>query len=259
MTDSASPVDFRLDGPVGIVTLQFAPHNLVGKELGAALIDVLAKAPKAGARAIVLRSSLRHFSAGADLGLFHDQGARLNPELNPPAVLKAFADCPVPIVAGVHGVALGGGFELALACDIIVAASSAKFGLVEATLGLHPLMGGIQRIADRVGEARAKEIVMLGRRHDAATLERWNVINRVVPDAQLEQATLTLAQELAAGPTVAHAATKKLMNIFLAEGMEAADAAMKDVQRAIFTSQDLVRGLESFRAKGPGSAVFQGD
>jgi enoyl-CoA hydratase/carnithine racemase len=120
-------------------------------------------------------------------------------------------------------------------------------------------MGGIQRIADRAGEARAKEIVMFGRRHDAATLERWNVINRVVPDAQLEQATLTLAQELAAGPTVAHAATKKLMNIFLAEGMEAADAAMKDVQRAIFTSQDLVRGLESFRAKGPGSAVFQGD
>jgi enoyl-CoA hydratase/carnithine racemase len=258
MTLNTSPVDYRLEGAVGIATMQFGPHNLVGKELGTALIKVLAEALGTGARALVLRSGLRHFSAGADLALFEDRGARLHPDLNPAGVLKAFADCPLPIVASVHGVALGGGFELALACDVIVAASSAKFGLVEATLGLHPLMGGIQRIADRVGEARAKEIVMLGRRHDAATLERWGVINRAVPDAQLQESTLALAQELAAGPTVAHAATKKLMNIYLAHGVAAADAAMKDVQQAILRSEDLLAGLESFKAKGPGMAVFSG-
>ena len=91
--------------------------------------------------------------------------------------------------------------------DLIVAAQSAKIGSVEATVGLHPLMGGIQRLAQRAGATRAKEMAMLGRRYDAATLERWNIINCVVPDEELETATMVLAQELAHGPTLAHAAT----------------------------------------------------
>jgi enoyl-CoA hydratase/carnithine racemase len=249
---------FERTGDVGVLTMQFAPHNLVGKTLSQALIAGLDNAYSAGCRALVVRSGLRHFSAGAELGLFENGGARLHVELDTVGVLRAFEELPIPIIASVHGVALGGGFELALAADMIVASTSAKFGLVEATLGLHPLMGGIQRLIDRCGTARAKEIVMLARRHDAATLEKWNVVNRVVPDAQLSEVSMSIAQELAAGPTIAHAATKRLVNLYVNEGMRAADEGMRDVHAPLFKSGDLQRGLDAFLSTGPGSAAFQG-
>src|SRR3546814_13437293 len=107
------------------------------------------------------------------------------------------SDLPIPIIASVHGVCLGGGFELALACDYIIAAQSAKIGSVEATLGLHPLMGGVQRQVQRAGMARAKEMSMLARRYDPATLERWGLLNLVVPDETLEEATLAVAEGFA--------------------------------------------------------------
>lgn len=256
---SSKPVLLERDGDVAVLTMNHAPHNLVGRELSTALISGLAEAVKDGCRAIVLRSNLRHFSAGADIGLFDNQGATFEEDLNPLGVLRAFDECPVPIVASVHGVAVGGGFELALACDMIIAASSAKFGLVEATLGLHPLMGGIQRVMQRVGAARAKEIVMMGRRYDAATLEGWHIVNRVVPDAQLHELTMAFARELALGPTIAHGSTKRLANIYLRDGMAAADAAMSDVQKPIWKSGDLERGLQSYRDKGAGLAKFAGN
>ena len=99
---------------------------------------------------------------------------------------------------------------------------------------------------------------MLGRRYDAATLERWGLINLVVPDDQLDAASLAVAQELAHGPTVAHAATKQLAAIAANEGVEAADLAMAELQKPIWASRDLKTGLASFRANGPGLAQFEG-
>ncbi len=259
MVELAKSVTMVRDGDVAVLTMQYAPHNLVGEELLAGLLAGLKQAQASGCRAVVLRSGLRHFSAGADLALFYNKGAKYRSQVNALEVLQAFENLPLPIVACVHGVALGGGLELALACDLIVAAGSAKFGLVEATLGLHPLLGGIQRMIDRVGVARAKEFVMLARRHDAATLERWGVINRVVPDAQLEETAMTLAQELARGPTIAHGCTKRMANLFLSQGMSGADKAMAEIQVAIWESGDLGRGLAAFAEKGPGNAVFSGN
>jgi enoyl-CoA hydratase/carnithine racemase len=139
-----------------------------------------------------------------------------------------------------------------------VASESAKLGSVEATVGLHPLMGAIQRITQRAGAARAKEMAMLARRYDARTLERWNVINRVVADERLDAAVMTLARELAAGPTVAHAATKALVSIAVSQGVRAADEAMVDLQKPIFRSEDFRAGVESLQANGPGMARFAG-
>jgi enoyl-CoA hydratase/carnithine racemase len=173
-------------------------------------------------------------------------------------VLRTFEELPVPIVAAVHGVCVGGGLELALACDLVVAAESAKLGSVEATVGLHPLMGAIQRVAQRAGAARAKEMAMLARRYDARTLERWNVINRVVEDEQLDTAAMMLARELAAGPTVAHAATKALVSTAVSRGVRAADEAMAELQKPIFRSDDFRDAVESFQTNGPGMARFQG-
>ena len=99
---------------------------------------------------------------------------------------------------------------------------------------------------------------MLGRRYDPATLERWGLVNLVVPDDMLEKATLSIAEELAHGPTVAHAATKRLVHIAVNQGVLAADEAMAEVQKPIWASEDLRIGLASFRENGPGLAKFVG-
>jgi enoyl-CoA hydratase/carnithine racemase len=247
-----------VDGQVAVLTMQFAPHNLLGERLVSELFAALDWARTAGARAVVLRSGLRHFCAGADMEAFATADRGEPTELPLVELLQAFDALPVPIVASVHGVCVGGGLELALASDLVIAAESAKLGSVEVTIGLAPLMGAVQRLTQRAGAARAKEMAMLGRRFDARTLERWNVINRVVPDAELAGATMTLAQELANGPAVALASIKELVSIAASEGVAAADQKMKAVQAGIWRSQDLVAGIASLTANGPGHARFQG-
>jgi enoyl-CoA hydratase/carnithine racemase len=246
---------------VSVLTMQYRPYNLLGPTLLGAIADEIGAARDAGSRAIILRSGLRHFSAGADVAQFDariEQGGRRQSAIGGVEFLKLLELLPIPIVASVHGVCLGGGFELALACDYIVAASSAKIGSVEVALGLHPLLGGIQRQVQRAGAMRAKEISMLGRRYDPATLERWGLVNLVVPDDALEETTMAIAQELAHGPTVAHAATKRLVHIAVNQGVLAADEAMAEIQKPIWVSEDLKIGLASFRENGPGLAKFTG-
>jgi enoyl-CoA hydratase/carnithine racemase len=259
--NSTDPALVTVDdnGKVAVVTMVHRPYNLSGPILYGALLTAFEEAVKSGCRAILLRSGLRHFCAGADVKLWDERIAKEGQAaLDPLIVLHGFEQLPVPIVAAVHGACLGGGLELALACDFIVCAESAKLGSVEVALGIHPLLGGIQRHVQRMGAARAKEVVMLGHRYDAATLERWGLINRVVPDEQLESVSMTIAQELAHGPTVAHAATKKLVNIAVNEGIDAADRAMFETQRSIWASRDLRAGLDSFLQNGPGLATFEG-
>ena len=252
-------------GNISVLTMVYRPYNLLGPKLMNALVGQVEASQKTGSRAIVIRSGLRHFSAGADLDIFDkrvaagaaDQASE-NRRLNGVEFLRFMELLPVPLIASVHGVCLGGGLELALSCDYIIAASSAKIGSVEATLGLHPLLGGIQRQVQRIGAQRAKEMSMLARRYDALTLEKWGLINLTVPEESLEQATMTLAEEFAQGPTVAHAATKQLVHIAVNEGIAAADEAMARVQAPIWASEDLKTGLASFRKNGPGLAKFAG-
>lgn len=258
-SEPAKPLAMDMDGAVAILTMQHKPYNLLDKELSFELIKGLEWARQQRARAVVVRSGLRHFSAGADLDEMVE-AARKSDVLDwqPVDVLRAFDEHPAPIVASVHGVCVGGGFEVALASDLVIAAQSAKIGSVEVTVGLHPLMGAVQRLTQRAGAARAKEMTLLGRRYDAATLERWNVINRVVPDEQLDTAALVLAQELAHGPSVANAATKQLVNIAVSDGVAAADDAMCDLQRPIFRSADFFSGVASYNENGVGMATFEG-
>lgn len=296
MTPEPKPtVSIEWDNAIATVTMNHEPHNLLGAKLLTPLLQTLQIASSQGARAIILRSGLRHFSAGADLDLFAarasdpastpadkatgsltadqsttpqdadnsgdtatHQGDTEQAELGTMGVIDRFSQIPIPIIASVHGSCLGGGLELALLCDFIIASRSAKFGCVEATLGVHPLMGAIQRISQRAGEARAKEMAILARRYDAATLERWNVINLVVDEDKLVATTTAIAKEMAAGPTVAHAATKQLAHIAVSEGVEAADRAMNQVQAQIWASEDLQIGLTSFLTSGPGLAKFEG-
>jgi enoyl-CoA hydratase/carnithine racemase len=230
----------------------------LGIALFTALIDGVRWAAEQRARAVLLRSSLRNFCAGADVALFDSAERALAPDLDVVELLRAFDTLPIPVVAAVHGVCIGGGLEIALACDLIVASESAKIGSVEAAIGLNPLMGGIQRVTERAGAARAKEMALLARRYDARTLERWNVINRVVPDEQLAEVTETLAHELANGPTVAHASTKAIVSHAVSHGVQATDETMHELQKDIWKSEDLKIGLASLAADGPGAARFEG-
>src|SRR6516165_3360005 len=245
--------------------MQYRPYNLLGPKLINAIVDNVEAARKAASRAIVIRSGLRHFSAGADLDIFEKRVAASSADQSNEGrrligveFLRFMELLPIPLIASIHGVCLGGGLELALCCDYTIAATSAKIGSVEATLGLHPLLGGIQRQAQRIGAARAKEMSMLARRYDAPTLEKWGLINLTVSEETLQQTTMSIAQEFAQGPTLAHAATKELVHIAVNEGVDAADAAMTRVQAPIWASDDLNTGLASFRAKAPGLAKFAG-
>ena len=248
-----------MDGAVAILSMGLAPYNLMDRNLNRELIKGLQWAQREGARAVVLRSSLRHFSAGADLdAMIADADHADILDWGFTGTLRAFNDHPAPIIASIAGVCVGGGFELALACDLIIAAESAKIGSVEVTVGLHPLMGAVQRLTQRAGAARAKEMALLGRRYPASTLERWNIINWVVADEQLERATMVLAQELAHGPSVAHAATKRLVCVAVNEGIAAADEAMAEIQRPIIGSADFRAAVRSYRENGIGMAEFEG-
>jgi enoyl-CoA hydratase/carnithine racemase len=248
-----------MDGAVAVLSMDLAPYNLMDRALNRELVAGLDWARERAARAVVLRSSLRHFSAGADLDAMLADADRADVlGWDFVETLRAFDEHPAPVIASVHGVCVGGGFELALACDLIIAAESSKIGSVEVTVGLHPLMGAVQRITQRAGAARAKEMALLGRRYPAAALERWNIVNWVVDDEQLESATMVLAQELAHGPSVANAATKRLVSIAVNDGTAAADEAMAEVQRPILSSRDFRTGVLSYRANGVGMAEFEG-
>jgi enoyl-CoA hydratase/carnithine racemase len=119
-------------------------------------------------------------------------------------------------------------------------------------------MGGPQRLAERAGPARAKELIYTGERYPAAVLERWDVVNRVLPDDGFAEAAREYARRVAAGPTVAHAATKRLVATAIREGARAADVLVPDVSGSLFGTDDLRGAVASFLADGPGKATYAG-
>ncbi|UGY19206.1 MULTISPECIES: enoyl-CoA hydratase/isomerase family protein [Bradyrhizobium] len=252
-------VTHEIDGKVGVVTLAKPPHNLLDDQLINAVVGAYHTVVAAGCRAILLRSAMRHFCAGAEMASW-GTGTKLHTDqAGLEKVWRSLEDVPVPTVAAVNGGALGGGLELALTCDMIVAADTAFFGQVEVAVGLLPLLGGTQRIAQRAGIARAKEISMLGRRHTPQTFERWNIINLVVPEAELAASSMILARQLAAGPTKVINGIKMQANLEARGGIAAADARQVEINDMIWQARDRQRGADAFFASGPATAVFEGD
>ena len=249
---------FERDGDLGVLVIDHPPLNLFDAEM---VSDILAALDATdGYRALLVRAEGNYFTGGVDVnvfkGLSESGAAQLTADLL--AITHRIEALPFPTLASVQGLCLTAGLELSLACDMIWAAESAQFGLVEAVIGLTPLMGGTQRIAERAGPARARELVMGGGLYDAATLERWNVVNRVLPDPGLEEKSLRFAQRLAAGPTSAHHATKRIVRAFLDYGVRGADDVTAAIGARLFDTNDLQQAVESFLAEGPGKATFGG-
>ncbi|WP_067534690.1 enoyl-CoA hydratase/isomerase family protein [Nocardia crassostreae] len=163
---------------------------------------------------------------------------------------------PCPVVFAAHSLTLTAAFEIALACDIILAAPKAKFGLVETVVGLTPSMGGPQRLAERAGSGRAREFVMTGDLYDAATLADWGVVNAVHED--VDTAARALLARLADGPTRAHAATKEIIGAWRSGGVAHADSVAPQVSGQLFGTEDLRNAVQSFLEVGPGKATYTG-
>jgi enoyl-CoA hydratase len=249
------------ESDLAVITLDSPPLNLFDQgmidDLRAAIDEVAAEPP----RALLIRAEGRAVSGGVDVhvfaGLTPEQGSALWTDLL--EMIEKVEVLPAPVVFAAHALTLTAAFELALACDLIVASPKAKFGLVEKVVGLTPSMGGTQRLAERAGSGRARHFVMSGGIFDAEEMERWGIVNLIFEDHDFETASRKLAEELAAGPTKAHAMTKHILRRFREGGIPAADEAVRTEAAELFASEDLQNAVRTFLEKGgPGHAEFHG-
>ncbi|WP_439590934.1 enoyl-CoA hydratase-related protein [Microbacterium sp.] len=202
-----------------------------------------------GIGAIVITGSARAFAAGADIG---EMASMSGTEVVMTRSFDGWADFAAvrtPVIAAVAGYALGGGCELAMMCDIIVAADTARFGQPEITLGVIPGMGGTQRLVRALGYYRAADLVLTGRMMDAAEAERAGLVSRIVPADELLQATGEIAETIAAKslPAVyaAKAALDTALETPLAEGLR----FERHVFASLFDTADQKEGMAAFREK----------
>jgi enoyl-CoA hydratase len=256
-----SPIEIDRDGPLAVLTIDSPPLNLFDRDLMgelSATVDRIAADPPRG---LLVRAEGRVVSGGVDVHVFHGlepaQAAQMWVELLD--LVHRVEELPLPTVFAAHALCLTAAFELSLGCDILLASTSARFGLVETVVGLTPAMGGTQRLVERAGPARARELVMTGELYDAATLERWNVVNRVLPDEGFDEAARAFARKLAEGPTLAHTATKRIVRAALDRGgARGADERVPQLAGDLFASQDLKGAVRSFLDDGPGRFAYEG-
>lgn len=229
--------------------------NAANEEMLRALIAALdAAEADRGCRAVLLTGSGRGFCAGQELGPSVMPGREGWPDLGKVADLhhlfvRKLRALPLPIVCAVNGIAAGAGASYALACDIVLAARSAKFGMAFVKIGLVPDSGASWLLTHRIGEARARAMAMLGETIDAARAESWGMIWKAVDDAALIAEAEAAAAALAQAPTAALAHMKRM---FLAAPTNTLDAQLdleRDMQAVCGRSADYAEGVQAFREK----------
>jgi enoyl-CoA hydratase/carnithine racemase len=258
---TGGPVRYEVHGDVAEIVLDRPPLNLYGAALQDGMVAAVARAAAERPRALIFRAEGDVFTAGVDVHGFDGQDAGSYAEKNGGglALTQALEDLPLPTIAVVHGLCLTVGLELSLACDLLWAADDARFGLVERRVGISPGMGGTQRMAERAGTARAREFVMTGRLYGAEELREWGVVNRVVPRGRLLEEARAVAADLAAGPTLAMAATKAVVRAQADEGTRGADARIAELTAHLIETEDARTAVAAFLADGPGVDVtFRG-
>ncbi|MFI5606850.1 enoyl-CoA hydratase/isomerase family protein [Amycolatopsis sp. NPDC051903] len=249
------------EGDLAVLTIDEPPLNLYTTSLQSSLLDALSSLETTPARALLIRAEGRVVSGGVDVALFDAQRSAAEARVFLDSLMTVpdrLAALPFPTVFAAHGLCLTWAFEVALACDLLLAAPRAKFGLVEKVVGLTPAMGGTQRLAARAGVVRAKEFVYTGETYSATALAQWNVVNRVLPDEDFDSAARAFTAALAAGPTRAHAATKRVLAHFEHGGVPEANARVTAIAAELFDTEDLRGAVKSFLTDGPGKATFTG-
>ncbi|HEY2631329.1 MAG TPA: enoyl-CoA hydratase/isomerase family protein [Solirubrobacteraceae bacterium] len=249
------------DGPLAILSIDSPPLNLFDQALMDELSDTVTALEADPPRGLLIRADGRVVSGGVDVHVFHGLSTEAASAMwvRLLDLIHTIEQLPLPTIFAAHSLCLTAAFELSLGCDILLAAESARFGLVETVVGLTPAMGGTQRLAERAGPARARELVMTGELYDATTLERWNVVNRVLPDEGFDTAAHAFARNLAEGPTRAHAATKAIVRAQLDRGgAHGADERVPELAGNLFATEDLKRAVTTFLECGPGHAIYEG-
>jgi enoyl-CoA hydratase/carnithine racemase len=252
-----SHLTYSIEDRVATLTLHNPPQNRVDEQMADDLADAVDAVGCSDARAVLLRADGPDFSFGGDIVPWPDLDAR---ELRTlferyMSVFNRFERLPLPVIAAVQGLCLGGGFELALRADVIFAAESARFGHPEQSIAIVTLLGGIYRVAERAGRSRAAEWALTSERVPAATMAAAGVVNRVVADEALLDEAAAFARRVAKGPTRAHAAHKALLRAWAVGGVAAADEAMFDIALPLFETEDvkttLPAAVAAFKAGRP--------
>src|SRR3954470_23776892 len=248
----------RGDDGVAVLRLNRPPANA----LSVAVLGEIAEAARALTAdppgAVVVTGGDKIFAAGADIAALGgpEEAAKIAGHFR--RAFDAVAGIPRMTIAAVAGFALGGGCELALACDMRVAADTATFGQPEVQLGIIPGAGGTQRLTRLVGPARAKDIILSGRRVPAGEALNIGLCDRIFPAAVLQAEARAMALSFATGAVAAQALAKQAIdaayNGSLADGL----SVEQELFVQVFETDDAKTGVQSFLEHGPGKATFQG-
>jgi 2-(1,2-epoxy-1,2-dihydrophenyl)acetyl-CoA isomerase len=247
------------DGPAARIELNRPETmNAWDNQFGRDLLDAVSSvSADAGVRAVEIGGAGRGFSSGADLHAGFDPTPAGHPnvraalnELYHPIILGV-RHMPKPVVAAVNGPAVGIGCSLALACDLIVAARGAYFLLAFVNIGLVPDGGSSVFVPARAGFTRAAQMSMLGERVTAEQALEWGLINRVVDDERLRAEVDGLIYQLASGPTLSYAGTKRQLNARVYAGIEAQLELEADIQQEQAETADFMEGVNAFRERRP--------
>jgi enoyl-CoA hydratase/carnithine racemase len=237
-------VRYEKSGAVGHIILCNPPHNLLNVEFYQELRDAVVSATSEDLRAVLVRAEGPNFCGGGDPAVLRSLAPAafrlLMTEYN--QSFRALEALQVPTVAAVRGRVFGGGVELALSCDFIVAARDAIFRQIEVSLGNMPMAGGVQRMAERIGRSRAVLYAMLSLPMTGETAGELGLASFVVPDEEVETKALDLVQELANGPTRSYAAVRQILKAWSSGGVAGADAVMLDVALALHAAADAAHG-----------------
>jgi enoyl-CoA hydratase/carnithine racemase len=260
LADGKLLIDEPAAGVVRMTIANAAKRNALDHPILDAISATLTRlaGEDSGARCVIVTGAHGMFSAGYDIGEipaaeFEERAERLvaHPFTEAIDALEAF---PYPTLAMLPGHTIGGGLELALACDLRVALDGIKLGMPPAKLGLVYSHTGLRRFIDAIGAARTRELFLLGRYIDAATALQWGLVTRVADGEALERLTLELAGELAGNAPLSQKGNKRVIAALLsAEGelAEPVERELIELRRASFSSEDMREGMRAFAEKRP--------
>jgi enoyl-CoA hydratase len=248
----------RDENDVAVVTLANGKVNALSGELVDEIQKVADELTAEPPAAVVVTGGDKIFAAGADISQFggQEEARVIGPRIH--AAFDTLAELPCMVIAAVSGYALGGGCELALACDYRIASERAVFGQPEILLGIIPGGGGTQRLSRAVGASTAKEMCITGRQVKADEAHRIGLADEVVAPDDLHDRALALGAEIARGPRVGQAIAKRVidagLSVSLAEGLQLEQEGFVEA----FGTEDSQIGVKSFLENGPGKAAFTG-
>jgi len=258
-------IRFERQGSVGHIVLANPPANLIATNFSNCLRDAIHEASETDIRALLIRAEGPNFSQGGDVLDFIDKDFNtwrtFISEIH--YAYRAIEALQIPTIAAVRGAAFGGAFELALACDFIVAAENATFRNIEASVGSAPVAGAVQRLAERMGRALAARYVMLSEPLSGAQAGQLGVAAFVVPENKVETFGEDLARRLSTGPTRSYATIRALLKAWSAGGVPGADSLLLDLTMGLHTTEDARMGrtarAEAFkRGEEPAPVTFIG-